>query len=278
MDYDYSILIDYFPESVIEEFKASAINPKLCLLNAEFLNGDKSIAELLPKAKDTHDNKGSLRKGYRDRYASIIKHGGTAYKGIDLEGVCIADSCQSFKPLQPRLNNEGKPIKYENPANQPSKAFLPIIDGETWLAISKRVGVDLPPDVEADRQWEPEEIGSAKWRNWCEDLSLKFLEWIKGDSSIPVAPTEGGKKSLAGISTGVICISLAGIWNGCREKTKGGKDYTLIDDFKIIAIPDRKITIAFDKDSKPKTVNDVRAATIRLAGLFIEAGSNVYEA
>jgi hypothetical protein len=278
MEYDYSILIDHFPESVIEEFKASAIKPELCLLNAEFLNGDKSIAELLPHAKDTHDNKGSLRKKYRDRYASIIDHGGTAYTGIDIERGCIADSCQSFKPLQPRLDNEGKPIKYENPPNKPSKAFLPIIDGETWLEISKRVGVDLPPDVEADRQWQRKQIGSAEWRQWCEDLSLKFLEWIQGNSSIPSAKTEGCKKALAGTSTGVICISLTGIWNGCPEKNKGEKDYTLIDDLKIIAIPGRKIIIAFDKDSKSKTVSMVRTATTRLAGLLNEAGCDVYEA
>ena len=132
--------------------------------------------------------------------------------------------------------------------------------------------------MEADRHWQPEEIGSAKWRNWCKDLSLKFLEWIKGDSSIPVAPTEGGKKSLAGISNGEICISLTGIWNGCPEKTKGEKDYTLIDDLKKIAISGRKTTIAFDKDSKNNTVKNVRIATKRLAELLIEAGCDVYEA
>ncbi|PSB57746.1 hypothetical protein, partial [Chamaesiphon polymorphus] len=60
MNYDYSILTGYFPESVIEEFRASAIAPKLCLLNAEFLNGDKAISELLGEVK-IHNNNGTLR-------------------------------------------------------------------------------------------------------------------------------------------------------------------------------------------------------------------------
>jgi hypothetical protein len=91
MNYDYSILTDYFPESVIEEFYASAIDPRLCLLNAEFLNGDKAISELLGEVK-IHNNNGTLKKGYRDTYASIVEHGGTSYTGIDIERNCIA-SC-----------------------------------------------------------------------------------------------------------------------------------------------------------------------------------------
>jgi hypothetical protein len=58
MNYDYSILTEYFPESVIEEFKASEIDPRLCLLNAEFLNGDKAISELLGEVK-IHNNNGT---------------------------------------------------------------------------------------------------------------------------------------------------------------------------------------------------------------------------
>ncbi len=46
-----SHLTEYFPESVIEEFYASAIDPRLCLLNAELLNGDKAISELLGEVK-----------------------------------------------------------------------------------------------------------------------------------------------------------------------------------------------------------------------------------
>jgi Domain of unknown function (DUF3854) len=273
MNYDYSILTEYFPESVIEEFYASAIDPKLCLLNAEFLNGDKAISELLGEVK-IHNNNGTLKKGYRDTYASIVEHGGTSYTGIDIEHFRIA-SCNSFKPLQPRLDKEGKPIKYEHPAKKPCKAFLPIIDLETWQAISVRVGVALPPDL-VTRQWQLVDIGSDEWRDECQRLSLEFLQWIRDDSTIPVTTTEGAKKALSGISTGEICISLTGVWNGCPELNKGEKDYTLIKDLKLISTPNRRITIAFDKDSKPKTINMVRAATRRFAGLLIAADCQVY--
>ena len=176
MNYDYSILTEYFPESVIEEFKVSAIDPRLCLLNAEFLNGDKAISELLGEVK-IHNNNGTLKKGYRDTYASIVEHGGTSYTGIDIERGGVA-GCTSFKPLQPRLDKEGKSIKYEHPAKKPCKAFLPIIDGETWQAISARVGVDLPPDL-VTRQWQLADIGSDEWRAECQRLSLAFLQWIR---------------------------------------------------------------------------------------------------
>ncbi len=281
MNYDYSILTEYFPESVIEEFYASAIDPRLCLLNAEFLNGDKAISELLGEVK-IHNNNGTLKKGYRDTYASIVEHGGTSYTGIDIERDYRSDrlrqriaSCTSFKPLQPRLDKEGKAIKYEHPTKKPCKAFLPIIDLETWQAISVRVRVDLPTDL-VTRQWQLADIGSDEWRNECQRLSLEFLKWIGEDSRIPVTITEGAKKALSGISTGEICISLTGVWNGCPELNKGEKDYTLINDLQLISTPNRRITIAFDKDSKPKTINMVRAAIKRFAGLLMAADSQVY--
>jgi Domain of unknown function (DUF3854) len=273
MKYDYSILSEYFPESVIEEFYASAIDPRLCLLNAEFLNGDKAISELLGEVK-IHNNNGTLKKGYRDTYASIVEHGGTSYTGIDIERSGFA-SCTSFKPLQPRLDKEGKSIKYEHPAKKPCKAFLPIIDLETWQAISARLGVELPTEL-VTRQWQLTDIGSNEWRDKCQRLSLKFLQWILDDSRIPVTITEGAKKALSGFSTGEICISLTGVWNGCPERNKGEKDYTLINDLKLISTPSRRITITFDKDSKPKTINMVRAATKRFAGLLIAADCQVY--
>ena len=273
MNYDYSILTDYFPASVIEEFKASAIEPKLCLLNADFLNGDKAISELLGEVK-IHNNNGTLKKGYRDTYASIIEDGGISYTGIDIEHSCIA-SCTSFKPLQPRLDKEGKPIKYDHPVKKPSKAFLPIIDREIWQAISARVGVDLPPNL-FTKEWQLTEIGSEEWRDECQRLSLQFLQWIRDNTSIPIVVTEGAKKALSGISTGEICISLTGVWNGCYEPNKGEKNHTLINDLKLIFPVNRRITIAFDKDSKPKTINIVRTAIKRFASLLIAADCQVY--
>jgi hypothetical protein len=154
-----------------------------------------------------HNNNGTLNKGYRDTYASILEHGGTSYTGIDIERNRIA-SCTSFKPLQPRLDKEGKPIKYDNPVKKPCKAFLPIIDRETWQSISARVRVDLPPNL-ATRQWQLTDIGSEEWRDECQRFSLAFLQWIRDNSTIPITITEGAKKALSGISTGEICIATA---------------------------------------------------------------------
>ncbi|WP_310415213.1 DUF3854 domain-containing protein, partial [Chamaesiphon sp. OTE_8_metabat_110] len=132
-----------------------------------------------------------------------------------------------------------------------------------------------PPDL-VTRQWQLVDIGSDEWRDECQRLSLEFLQWIRDDSTIPVTTTEGAKKALSGISSSEICISLTGVWNGCPELNKGEKDYTLINDLQLISTPNRRITIAFDKDSKPKTINMVRAATKRFAGLLIAADCQVY--
>ncbi|WP_373538696.1 DUF3854 domain-containing protein [Chamaesiphon sp.] len=140
-----------------------------------------------------------------------------------------------------------------------------------------RIGVDLPTDL-VTRQWQLADIGSDEWRDECQKLSLQFLQWIRDDASIPITITEGAKKALSGISTGEICISLTGVWDGCPELNKGAKDYILINDLKLISTPNRRITIAFDKDSKPKTINMVRAAIKRFAGLLIASDCQVYVA
>jgi Domain of unknown function (DUF3854) len=131
------------------------------------------------------------------------------------------------------------------------------------------------PDL-VTRQWQLTDIGSEEWRDECQRLSLQFLQWIRDNVIIPITITEGAKKALSGISTGEICISLTGVWNGCPELNKGEKDYTLINDLKLISTHSRRIAIAFDKDSKPKTINMVRAATKRFAGLLIAADCQVY--
>jgi Domain of unknown function (DUF3854) len=290
--YDYSILSEYFPDDAIKQFRESAINPLIALLNAEFVEGgDKAIAELLHAIPNSwKDAKGktvskftqsnSLNSILKKTYDPVIKDGGISFRGKAIDGGGVT-KCLSFKPVTPRINGEGKPIKYENPPKSVSQVLLPLTDIDTWKSISSRCGVEIPSDVDIDREWQAGEIGGDEWREYHElDLGTKYIKWLLNNPQIPVVITEGAKKTYSGTSVGFVLAGLGGVWNGCEkiDKDKDIKDesnYKLITDLRMIAIPGRKFIIAFDKDTKPKTVACVKMAAKRLANLLISEGCEV---
>ena len=79
---------------------------------------------------------------------------------------------------------------------------------------------------------------------------------------------------------GFVVAGLGGVWNGCEkiDKDKDVKDesnYKLITDLNILAISRRKFVIAFDRDTKPKTIAYVKMAAKRLANLLEAKGCAV---
>jgi putative DNA primase/helicase len=281
--HDYSILYNFFPDSAIDQFRESAINPIIALLNAEFVEGgDKAIAELLHAIQngDKFTNNGVLRSNLQKTYDLVIKDGGISFRGKSIECNGVT-KCLSFKPVTPRVDKEGKPIKYENPPKSVSQVLLPQIDIDTWKDICSRCGVEIPDDVDINRTWQPEEMGSEEWRDYHEiDLNKKFVKWLKNNHEVPIVITEGAKKTYSGTSAGYVLTGLGGVWNGCEkiDKDKDIKDdsnYRLITDLRILAIPGRKFVIAFDKDTKPKTIAHVKMAAKRLANLLTARGCEV---
>lgn len=174
--YNYSILSDFFPDNAIDQFRESAINPVIALLNAEFVEGgDKAIAELLHAVPNDEKftNNGVLRSKHQQRYDSVIKDGGISFRGKSIDGAG-ATKCISFKPVTPSKAKDGDSIKYENPPKIGSQAILPLIDVDTWKSISSRCGVEMLSDVDITRTWQPEEIGDEEWRDYHElDLGKK---------------------------------------------------------------------------------------------------------
>ncbi|WP_373543907.1 DUF3854 domain-containing protein [Chamaesiphon sp.] len=282
-NYDYSILSNFFPDNAIEQFRESAINPLIALLNAEFVEGgDKAIAELLHAIpnSDKFTNNNVLRSNLQKNYDHVIKDGGISFRGKSIDGGGVT-KCLSFKPVTPRLTKEGKPIKYENPPKSVSQVLLPQIDIDTWKVISSRCEVKIPSDVDINRIWKSEEIGGEEWRDYHElDLNKKYVKWVKNTPEVSTVITEGGKTTYSGTSVGYVVAGLGGVWNGCEkiDKDKDIKDesnYKLIPDLKILAILGRKFIIAFDKDTKPKTVALVKMAATRLANLLTAEGCEV---
>jgi hypothetical protein len=125
MKYDYSILSEYFPESVIEEFYASAIDPRLCLLNHKHANRCKEVWKdevfpnvqlLLPKAVKDWE---SLVRSFKLRHKLV--HGisscgfdyakervdGAINAAVDIREICVAHKVDLDSRLPVRRQLKG---------------------------------------------------------------------------------------------------------------------------------------------------------------------------
>jgi len=115
-----------------------------------------------------------------------------------------------------------KGYRYLSPAKIGNRAFLPSVPSDIRKAIGDRYGVDIPSE------------GS-------------FWDWFKDHTEIPLEITEGGGKSLSGLSHGFISIALFGC--SCL----GSPDL-------LPFLKGRDIRIALDSDTKPSAIKAVRRA------------------
>ncbi len=106
-----------------------------------------------------------------------------------------------------------------------------------------------------------------------------FWDWFKTHLEIPLVITEGGKKALAALSAGVVTIALYGCQCGAKRKDKEGNRVPLylIPELAPFA-KDRKVTVAFDEDTKKKTRATVRKATKLLCIALKKAGAHPFVA
>lgn len=156
----------------------------------------------------------------------------------------------------PTTDRDGKVAKYQAIAGSGSRAFLPPIDPTTRQIISRRYKVDFPCD------------GS-------------FWDFVQAHPELSIVLTEGGKKSLAALNLGYICISLYGVNAGVSKyETIGGERLKklkpeLIADLQRFAQSGRQWTIAFDQDSTAKTRAKVSSAIADLSWHLEQSGGTV---
>jgi Domain of unknown function (DUF3854) len=81
-----------------------------------------------------------------------------------------------------------------------------------------------------------------------------------GDPSVTLYITEGSRKADAGVSHGMCCVSLSGVWGWRGTNQYGGK--AALPDWDSIALNGRKVRVAFDSDVTRKP--NVQEALIRL--------------
>lgn len=83
--------------------------------------------------------------------------------------------------------------------------------------------------------------------------------------------TNGATNADAAVSAGIICISMAGVWNWRETSESGGK--TALPDWDFIRLAERDVLIAFDSDSRKD--RSVQLAEYRLARLLASRGAVV---
>ncbi|MGI0495110.1 DUF3854 domain-containing protein, partial [Alkalinema pantanalense CENA528] len=232
---------------VFKEFQKSAIPDRLTLLNVQWVEGDEAIEALTSEAIAQVQNVTSYitapAKRILDRYEFAAAGGWVAY-GTTLDGQ--PGTVAYFKPKSPRQFEEfkgfGQPkkvkvIKYETPAKSEASPILPFVDSESAQKIFDRYGIT---PLEGETFWQ----------------SVKR-------SGRQIAVTEGLKKALALIAHGIPAIAIRGItqWHRKGETTPHPT---------IAQFGPRKFLIVFDRDSKPRTVRNVRQQAVKL-GKALEA-------
>lgn len=229
------------------ELQSSAIAPDIAQLNFRDVFNEEEVysflCQNLPNKERT--NTGRLRDRWLFRYATPAKHGGWIAEGVGDFGC--------FKPKVPHVDKEGKRVKYEHPAQMPTRIFQQRITWRVGFKIAERYGVDndyaqrfwaevgkavkaRTPQAEGGSEPHPHGSGArgsegdhqrshrdfdenpAAARNHARDQTLesedaRFWNWLLSRPEIPVIITEGAKKSAALLSAGFAAIAVPGVWN-----------------------------------------------------------------
>lgn len=240
------------------ELQASAIPADLAALNFRsfgpgFACAAREREALLYEAKaQAGDQPGHAyqRLLRLDAAYSHLLAGGWRFVGDALPGF---DPFCCWKPDAPRLNGDGKAIKYEHRPKAPTGLLLPQVSERVWRLVAERHDLPLP----ADR-------------------SAGFWAWVMATPELPLHPAEGVKKAACLLGLGVAAIGVPGVWNGRRVPEVDGEKRrdlaALIPELAALATAGRRFVIAFDRDGKPSTALKVERAAVLLGHLLEGAG------
>jgi Domain of unknown function (DUF3854) len=238
-----------FSEKQLKELVASAIDSELAELNIDPLDSDRALDDIfyaLPLEERKND--GRVSDKWLRKYEHVRKHGGLSFHGMNpIDG--SRSDCISFKPDRPLSPDR----KYEQPPHSQNQVFYPAVTDRIWQLVADRFGVPK---------------SNNKFEN--------FWQWVSANN-LPIIITEGCKKALSGLSIGLPCVALTGIWTGVTaSRNENGKteSYDLILGLKYLF--GRQIYIAFDRDQRISTIKQVAHARSVLAQQLIEIGCECY--
>ena len=237
----------------VQEWLDSGVDPGIIDLNVQVVSGRAAIELLLSNQIERLQRNTSYVTApvarLLDRYANL-EDGGWWVSGVDpLNGYERMEWGQ-LKPNTPRLNENGKLIKYDGPPGEPTRAIF----------------LDVPPAL-AERVYVQAGINPTP-----EHRALGFWHCVQ-HYGIPIVLTEGAKKAGAVLTAGFPAIALPGIWNGRRVDRDGRVIYDegLIPELEFFN-DGRTIIFCFDRDEKRKTRRDVAKAICATSTLFESAG------
>jgi hypothetical protein len=96
---------------------------------------------------------------------------------------------------------------------------------------------------------KPKKYGIPKGARLCLDIPPR-IRHLLDDPETPLVVTEGARKVDAGVSAGLRCIGVPGVW-GWRGTTEAGGKLAL-PDWEQIALNGREVIICFDSDAMTK--------------------------
>lgn len=245
------------PNHLYELVQDSGINPALAALNCQSIQGDEVYSVLLyaKSRQEVRRNDGRLRDYWLNKFSGIAEAGGLYFSGLDPQQNWEEPmEWGRLKPDTPRLDNEGKPQKYESPVRPATNRVCYFrVPLEDWELVSSRYNIPIPENVIVTP------VGEA----------LGFWHWVTQYPEIPVILTEGEKKAQLLLSMGFVAIALPGIWGGRVGLPLLER---LHPDLMAVAQKDRKFIILFDHETRDKTKRDIYRATSRTGQCIENAG------
>jgi hypothetical protein len=288
----------------LTEWRESSVDDRLTALNLLSLSSTEPknhLFSFLPHSERRND--GRVRDKWLHRYAHT-EAGGYWISGLDPHNNWQKWDYGRFKPDRPRIDEKGKPIKYESPPKSESHLTYFDVPTHIWDKVAKRYRIKryrsplslrladkLPPkrsfgysltSIGQKRSLSdclrggvkpaaflPPNLQSALEPNLEPTDNYCFWSWVAKHPEIPILLTEGEKKAACLLSLGFVAIALPGIWMGRVKNQETGIDY-LHPDLMPMVSSGRKFIILFDNDEKPSTRHAVHLATV-MTGKVIEA-------
>lgn len=249
------------PEHWAELTQESAIAPDLAAINFRtfgdgFADPERERNALLAEAIARLNPQPGFSSQARMRLSwqyGHLDHGGWRFTGDALPG---HEPTPRWKPNQPRTGRDGRVVKYEARPDAEQGLLLPQYSERAWRLVADRYGLPMPAD-----------------------LSIGFWQWVLQTPEVVIAITEGEKKACCLAGLGFAAIGLPGIWMGRRVPEKDGvkrRDLAvLVPELQALAVEGRTFCIAFDRDAKQTTAENVDHAAVTLGHLLEASGCNV---
>ncbi|MEW5859601.1 MAG: DUF3854 domain-containing protein [Cyanobacteriota bacterium] len=230
-----------------EEWRSCAVAPKIIELNVYFIKNNAVFERLLANINIPKVHKDAAWRYIHKHYKFLVKAAEIGGWFVDYVG---GFGC--YKPDKPRIDQQGKVVKYEHPRQTETTLFL-LNPGSYWTDIAILSGVSRKED--------------------------DFWQWVESNSTVLIVLTEGAKKSGEFLYNRYAAIALTRITIGFKIPKNDQELITcksfLIPEFSRFAVPERTLYFAFDQDTKQITIENVNKTLIKTDELIPQKGCTV---